>query len=48
MIVVVVKQSKKLGINQKTFGTSKGFEPMASASALQCSTNRAMKSHTLQ
>ena len=39
MIVAVVKQSKKLEINQKTC--------MASASALQCSTNQAMKSHTL-
>ena len=48
MIVVVVKQSKKLEINQKTFGTSKGFEPMASATALQCPTNRALKSHTLE
>jgi len=47
MIVAVVKQFKKLEINQKTFGTSTGFETMASASALQCSTNRAMKTYTL-
>ena len=28
-------------------GTSTGFEPVASALALQCSTNWAMKTHTL-
>ena len=31
----------------KKIGTSKGFEPMAAALALQCGTNCAMKNHTL-
>ena len=34
-------------INRKMFGTSTGFEPMASALALQCSTNWAMKTNTI-
>ena len=33
---------------KKVFGASTGFEPMASALALQCSTNWAMKTHTLR
>ena len=32
---------------KKKFGTSTGFEPMASALALQCSANWAMKTHAL-
>ena len=32
---------------EKKFGTSKGFEPMAAALALQCWTNCAMKNHSL-
>ena len=41
-------QFKLLQINPKNvFGTSTGFEPMASALALQCSTIWAMKTHTL-
>ena len=35
-------------LTRKHFGTSTGFEPMASALALQCSTNWAMKTHTLR
>ena len=33
-------------LTRKNFGTSTGFEPMAFALALQCSTNRATKTHT--
>ena len=33
---------------EKNFRTSTGFEPMASALALQCSTNWAMKTHILE
>ena len=43
MIVAVVIANKPENI----FGTSTGFEPMASALALQCYTNWAMKTHTL-
>ena len=32
---------------KNVFGASRGFEPMASALTLQCSTNWAMKTHTL-
>ena len=32
---------------ENNFGLSKGFEPMAPALALQCSTNLAIKTHTL-
>ena len=32
---------------KNVFGASTGFEPVASALALQCSTNWAMKTHTL-
>ena len=32
---------------KNVFGASTGFEPMPSALALQCFTNRAMKTHTL-
>ena len=39
---------KQLQIKAKNFlGASTGFEPVASALALQCSTNCAMKTHTL-
>ena len=39
---------KQSQLSQKNvFGASTGFEPMASALALQCSTNWAMKIHTL-
>ena len=34
-------------MRKKKFRTSTGFEPMAAALALQCSTNWAMKNHTL-
>ena len=34
-------------MRKKKIGTSKGFEPMAAALALQCWTNCAMKNHTL-
>ena len=34
-------------LTRKYFGTLTGFEPMASALTLQCSTNWAMKTHTL-
>ena len=34
MIVVVVKQSKKLEINQKTFGTSKGIRTHCVSAAM--------------
>ena len=33
---------------KKIFGASTGFEPVASALALQCSPNWAMKTHTLE
>ena len=36
-----------LWFKQNVFGASMGFEPMASALALQCSNNWAMKTHTL-
>ena len=39
---------KQLQLSPKNvFGASMGFEPMASALALQCSTNWAVKTHTL-
>ena len=39
MIVAVVIAIYEIAINEKEIGTSTGFEPMASALALQCSTN---------
>ena len=48
MIVAVVIVINQLEINPPPkFGTSTGFEPMTSVLALQCSTNWAMKTHTL-
>ena len=41
------KPEKKKKKKKKNFTASTGFEPMASALALQCSTNWAMKTHIL-
>ena len=50
MTIAVQLQFKELGSSppKKFFGASTGFEPVASAFMLQCSTSWAMKTHTLE